>query len=223
MKPSDDFKLAKDDYILLINKHYPQKSILELVATRYELNHFERSMLYRGISPDEKAEARKKRLVENSLLTGSSIHIDLFNALFTVAAYLRGFPVYISNDGLLRDASENHGNTDWTDHLVKGLGLMLDSLEHLKPSEALFYIDIPIEQSLLLVEKIHHRLSGASLPHQILIHESPDHLLEKAREGILASSDSTVIDRLQIPVFDLPRAVLEFHFKPNFIDCLITD
>jgi hypothetical protein len=54
------------------------------------------------------------------------------------------------------------------------------------------------------------------LDHEVVIHDSPDHLLTKANEGFLASSDSSIIDRSVLPVIDLPRAVLEFHFEPEF-------
>jgi hypothetical protein len=217
MNLSHDFKQALEDYILLLNKNYPHKTVLELVGTRYGLNHFERSMLYRGIAPADKADARKARLVSHPAASGKNLHIDLFNGLFTVAAYLRGFPVYLSIDGILRDASESHGSSDWTVHLDKALDLTMVLLEKIQPLNTVFYLDNPIEHCRVVVETIHNHFKDSGPDHEIVIHDSPDHLLEKAVTGILASSDSTIIDRSPLPVLDLPRAVLEFHFEPKFI------
>jgi len=216
MNFTEEFNQAVQDYVLLLEKKYPQKTILELVATRYSLDHFERSMLYRGISPKDKAEARRNKLVNNLEIKGKALHIDLFNALFTIAAYLRGYPVYIASDGILRDASESHGCTDWIGHLERGLELLMDHLSEHQPMAIFFYMDNPMEHCRKVVEKIHGYCREKNLDHEIILHDSPDHMLEKAKTGILASSDSTVIDRSPLPVVDLPRAVLEFHFEPKF-------
>jgi hypothetical protein len=216
MNLSESFNLALKDYTLLLNKGYPQKSILQLVATRYSLNQFERSMLYRGVTSEEKAQKRRQRFTRMPSVKGETLHIDLFNALFTIAAYLRGYPVYIANDGVLRDASENHGCEDWIEHLQKGLALMMQFLDKAAPGSAYFYIDNPMQHCRQAIESIHMHCQEAGLDHEIILHDSPDHILEKATGGILASSDSTIIDRSGLPVFDLPRAVLTLHFEPTF-------
>jgi hypothetical protein len=218
MNLSHDFTQALEDYILLLNRNYPHKTVLELVGTRYGLNHFERSMLYRGISPSGKAVKRKARLAEKAGLTGNTLHIDLFNALFTVAAYLRGFPVYLSNDGILRDASESHGCEEWITHLDRALELTISFLKETRPSNTVFYIDNPIEHCRAVIETIHSHFKGSGPDHEIVLHNSPDQLLKKASTGVLASSDSTIIDRSPLPVLDLPRAVLEFHYEPKFME-----
>jgi hypothetical protein len=174
-------------------------------------------MLFRGISVEDKARERQERLIEPDHTAGETLHIDLFNALFTLAAYLRGYPVYLANDGVLRDASESHGCADWYDHLEKGLGLMMEYLIKVKPGKAFFYIDNPMEHCRKVMEQVHEYCHESRLEHEIVLHDSPDHVLEKAKSGILASSDSTIIDRSGLMVIDLPRAALEFHFKPNFL------
>ncbi len=49
-------------------------------------------------------------------------------------------------------------------------------------------------------------------------HPSPDYLLKNICEGIIATSDSAIIDATALPVVDLPGQVLEFHYHPDFID-----
>jgi len=217
MQFTENFQLALKDYIFLLNNKYPEKAIHELVSTRYSLNHFERSILYRGISTKVKSEKRKNRLLTIEQLNNRIIHIDLFNVMFTMAAYLRGFPVFISNDGLLRDASESHGSGDWEVHLDKSLDLLIDCLEELKILKAVIYIDNPLEYGLAITEKL-SELSKSSIPIiKIITDPSPDHLIREATDGIIATSDSTIIDRSSLPIFDLPAFCLQHAFDPVFI------
>jgi hypothetical protein len=222
---TENFRQALEDYILLLNKKYPEKSIHELVSTRYSLSHFERSMLYRGITSIEKAEKRKNKLLTiEQLNTGTieqlnnrTMHIDLFNVLYTIAAYLRGFPVFISTDSLLRDASESHGTGEWEVHLDKGLDLLINSLEDLKIQKAVIYIDNPIKHGLLFSEKLKEISKGSKPTIEIITDPSPDHLIREATTGIIATSDSTIIDKSALPVFDLPKVILEFYFEPKLM------
>jgi hypothetical protein len=214
---TQNFRQAIVDYTHLLNKKYPEKTILEMIATRYSLSHFERSIIYRGITTEEKAEKRKSRFVISKKLTRQVLHIDLFNVLYTLAAYLRGFPVFISNDGLLRDASESHGSGEWEVHMAKGLELLMGDLDGLKLIKAVFYVDNPLEHYQVILEKLNVLSNGLITEIKIISDPSPDHLMIDAKDGILATSDSTIIDKSSLPVFDLPRAVLEFHFEPKLL------
>ena len=78
-------------------------------------------------------------------------------------------------------------------------------------------MDSLLEDGRKLLKDLRFLCKNSGLKNKIIPHNSPDHILEKATEGILASSDSTIIDRSELPVFDLPKAVLEFHFEPEFI------
>ncbi len=226
MKTSLNFPQAVADYVLLLNKKYPEKTILELVGTRYALSGNERSMLYRGVTTAEKSEKRKKRLIEKDRLKNQVLHIDMFNVLFTIAAYLRGYPVFVSNDGILRDASESHGCTDWVEHLERAADLMGKCLPELKLKKIIFYLDNPMEACRFFLEKSHLLTQNAGIDHETVIHDSPDHLIRNAKEGVLATSDSTIIERSELPVFDLPGYVINFNFEPKLFrldDCRLGD
>lgn len=222
---TENFHQSIEDYTHLLNKKYPEKAIHELVSTRYSLSHFERSILYRGITTIEKAEKRKGKLIPIEQWNpgtlepwnNKTLHIDLFNVLYTLAAYLRGFPVFISNDSLLRDASESHGIGEWEVHLVKGLELLMTYLDGLKLKKAIFYVDNPLEHYQVILEKLKALANCIKPEIKIIVDPSPDHLIREAKEGIISSSDSTIIDKSTLSVFDLPRALLESHFEPNFI------
>jgi hypothetical protein len=214
---TENFQDALQDYTLLINKKYPEKTVLEMVATRYSLNHFERSFLYRGISTTAIAEKRKKKLITIEQVDNRTLHVDLFNVLFTIAAYLRGFPVYIANDGMVRDASESHGKGDWEVHLEQGLELMIDHFPELILKESVLYIDNLLEYGLAISEKIRQFARIAVPAIKIISDPSPDHLLKAATEGVIATSDSTIIDKTSLPVFDLAHYILQKSFHPELL------
>ena len=49
---------------------------------------------------------------------------------------------------------------------------------------------------------------------------SPDYYLIKLNEGICATSDSVIIDKSNVKIFDLARNSLVFHFNPAFLNLL---
>jgi hypothetical protein len=217
MQFTENFHQALQDYTFLLDKKYPEKTVLEMVATRYSLNHFERSMLYRGITSKENAERRKIKLITIEELNNGTLHIDLFNVLFTLAAYLRGFPVFLSNDGLLRDASESHGSGDWEVHLDKGLDLLMECLEDLEIQKTVMYIDNPLEYGLAIAEKLRELAKDTGQSVKVVTDPSPDHLIRAVTEGIIPTSDSTIIDKTKLPVLDLPVHILHQSFHREII------
>ncbi|MCK4287805.1 MAG: DUF434 domain-containing protein, partial [Bacteroidales bacterium] len=129
MNFSKDFQTAVNDYLLLLDKKYPQKAILKLIGDRYALNGTERSMLYRGITTSKNAEKRAKKLISEKNIINQPIHIDGYNVLITIGSYLNGNLVFIGNDRYLRDASEIHGKIFRTELFERAVILILVYLE----------------------------------------------------------------------------------------------
>lgn len=217
MQITENFREALKDYIFLLEKRYPEKAIHELVSTRYALDHFERSVLYRGVTTKEQAAKRKEKLITIKQFNNVTIHIDLFNVLFTIAAYLRGHPVYLALDGLLRDASESHGKGDWEVHLEKGLETLLEFLAGLAVNKSILYLDDPLEFGPAIAGKLREIAMPGKSKVLLISDASPDRLMREATAGVLATSDSTIIDKSVLPVFDLARAVLSSRFAPKIM------
>ena len=217
MQFTENFSQALQDYIFLLEKKYPEKTVLEMVSTRYSLNHFERSMLYRGITTQEIATRRKNKLITIEQLNNRTLHLDLFNVLFTIAAYLRGFPVYLANDGLIRDASESHGKGDWEVHLDKALDLIIEHLHEMEIRSVVIYLDNLLEFGLAIREKLLYMSKSPDPEIEIVTDPSPDHLVREAKEGIIATSDSTIIDKSTLPVYDLPAFIIRKSFNKEIL------
>ncbi len=214
---SDNFIIAVKDYRYLLERKYPQKKVLELVGTRYSLSAIERSMLFRGITTQKQAGARKSKSIGQIPADTSIMFIDGFNALLTIGSYLNGNQVYIAADGFLRDASEVHGKIFRTALVEKALRLIFEYLDSIPLSGSRIYIDEAVTHSEALYKRIMFLKQEYNIELLPILSEAVDHTLEKQKTGIIASSDSTIIDRAKTHIFDLPRHVLEFHFKPEFI------
>ena len=59
------FKQACRDYYYLIDRNYPERGTLKLIGDRYRLSGDQRTVLYRGISSQERSDMRKMLLVND--------------------------------------------------------------------------------------------------------------------------------------------------------------
>ena len=213
-----EFKYAVRDYLFLLEKNYPQKGIIKLIGDRYSLSGLERTMLYRGITTRENCLARKKKLALVKELKKASLYIDGYNVMITIGSYLNGNTVYISNDHLLRDASEMHGKIFRKVLMNRILKLLLDDLIYLQLSNAIIYFDRPVSRSGDLAARITNKMLEMKITGHAKTAESPDHILKQCTKGFIATSDSTIIDKCRLKTFDLARHVITRNFQPSYFD-----
>jgi len=218
MKISEEFELAIKNYRFLLNEGFPQKAILKLVGDRYKLSSIERTILYRGICTEINARHRKSKIAYTKIIKNNTIHIDGFNVLITIGSYLNGNPVFIGNDNFLRDASEVHGKVFKTGLINRAISLTFDYLKKQKASGLYLYLDQPVSNSGKLSEKLNHLISEYKFSGLSKTVHSPDYALKEIKQGVIATSDSNIIDKCNVPVFDLARKVISFHFKPKFFN-----
>jgi hypothetical protein len=209
---------AASDYLYLLERKYPQASLVKLVGDHYKLTAVERSILYRGISGRKEAASRERKIIAACLPENSTLHIDGFNVLITIGSYLNGNPVFISNDGLLRDASEIHGKAFRTPLFDKAILLIFSYLDVTGISSVEFYFDEPVSHSGELCGKINLLIQQYNFQGHAHTYRSPDFHLKSQESGTLATSDTGIIDHCKLKVFDLARNVLEFHFRKSLPD-----
>ncbi len=138
--------------------------------------------------------------------------------MLTIISYFNGKAVFISTDGLLRDAAEVHGKRIRIKNLHRSLDLCFQAFKKLKPLNFAFYADEKPGSSAKLTELIKIKLSDDKPDGNVILSDSPDSLITLAESGIICSSDSEIIDRCFVPVFDLSRYVLDINYKPNRLD-----
>jgi len=213
---SENFNIAVRDYRFLLENGYPQKGILKLVGDRYELSGVERSILYRGVTTQKEVVRRKSKLT-NLVNQISELHIDTFNQILTIGSYLNGNIVFISEDGLLRDASEIHGKAFANKLLERSIELIFSFFSEKQIEKSMFYIDRQVGAHQTVAEMIIRYSIKYKTGSEVFFSETVDKDISKINTGVIATSDSEIIDRSTVPVFDLARNVLSFHFKPEFI------
>ena len=209
-----NFENALDEYRYLRERGYPEKASLKLVGDRHRLSRIERNTLFRGVIQESIASARKRKLLPPTALKGQGLGIDWYNVLITVECFLRGSPLFISDDGITRDSSATHGSYRRSALTDRALIPILRALQALAPERLDVFLDSPIAFSALMASEIRERLAPLGIPFLVTLEHTADYPL-KTYTGIVASSDSVIVDCAQ-RVFDLPRCVVEaaFHFTP---------
>jgi hypothetical protein len=208
------FKQAIDDFRYLKNRNYPDKAALKLVSDHHRLSAIQRNSLFRAVFSDSDAQKRKAKLATAEDVKGNLLGVDWYNVLITVESYLKGYPVFISDDGLVRDSSGVHGSYRAGRITERGIAEILSVIEALKPARLEVFLDSPISHSGDMAEQLRKRLSpAASMPYRVSVFPSADYPL-KSFSGIVATSDSSIIDRPQVKqVFDLAKFVIESSFQ----------
>jgi len=210
------FILALKDYYYLINRSYSRTECLKLTGNRYMLNKMQRIVLNRGVFRKDEADKRINKKV--TTFTRQSVYIDGYNVLFTIGNYLLGRPVFISNDSFLRDAGELHGKLQKGKPFFRALDLLLHYLEHFRQKEYIFLFDQPVPGSIDIQQIINELIRNSSLEGEARTVPDPDEVLIRLNDGMIATSDSEIIDQTDKQVIDVATEVLTGAFQPTFIN-----
>ncbi len=213
------FKTAIIDYRYLLNRDYPEKASLKLVGDRYRLTKLERNCLFRGIVKSRIAGERKKKIVRIKNLAHQPMGIDWYNVLITVESYLKGVPIFLSDDGLVRDSAGIHGSYRRSKVTERAISEIWQAILRLAPSRVDVYLDSPVSHSGEMANRLRERLQRIGVKNfNVEIIQSADYPL-KSYEGTVASSDSVILDNAE-RIFDLSRYVLKraFSFRPKRIE-----
>ncbi len=213
---TQDFYNGIKDYHYLMNRSYPEKGSLKLVGDRYRLNRDQRTILYRGISSEKKAVKREERLITD--IPGKYLVIDGYNVLFTLLNYRLGRLIFISNDNIVRDVGRAHGKLHNEDTFLECLDLLVDYLSVKKPDFIHVFIDSPVSHSAKHSRLINKRINTYNLQGICEVVRSPDTDIQKFKDGVLATSDTLIIDKTQNKITDIPRQILNLKFQAEFLD-----
>ncbi len=211
---SADFIKACRDYYYLIDRHYPERGVLKLVGDRYRLGGDQRTVLYRGISSRERSALRKSLLV--SEINGMDLAVDGYNVLFTLLNYRMGKITFISTDQFMRDAGSLHGRLNDEKTFAECVVQMAAFLILRQPARVDVYLDSPVSHSEQHAHLIREKFQKAGLVTDCHVIKSADWALRQRQEGVIATSDTAIIDKSKVPVYDLSRELLCWHYKREF-------
>ena len=207
-----DFLNALSDFRFLKDKKYPDRAALKLVGDRYRLSAAARNCLFRGVVSRKASSRRISALLKPEQLCCRPLGIDWFNVLITLESYLKGHPVFIADDGVLRDSSGVHGSYRPGSVTPRATTEILKTTICLLPESISIFIDSPISfsgETALSLRKEMERLT--TIPFTVAVIPSADFPLKSFR-GVVATSDSIIMDKNE-SIFDLPRYTLRRSFN----------
>ncbi|RLF16980.1 MAG: DUF434 domain-containing protein [Thermoprotei archaeon] len=135
------------DAKFLLLRGYSKELAFDFVAQRYSLTKEERNRLHRLVHTPDEIEMVKEKLRRPEDIRGKVIAIDGFNALITVEAGLRGHPLYICDDGMIRDIESSYGKYRLSEYTYIALSTIVNGLRNHEPSKVIFVFDEPISKS----------------------------------------------------------------------------
>ncbi len=218
MEINKSFIEAVIDYHYLTQRNYPPKGFLMLVGNRYKLSSRQRTMLYRGIASDKVSGERNKKLISFQDIIREEIFIDGLNMLTTISSYLLGKPLFISTDQVLRDASELRGKLRFDRKMMEAIVLLDRYLSKLQ-GEIYIYLDEKVSFYQKVIDyfgETSNSKTGKKI--NFLVSQSVDNDLISLEKGIIATSDSEIIDRSNCRILDLARHLLDDKFQPDFLN-----
>ena len=185
-----------------------------MVGDKFMLPRDMRQILYRGVVPEEQAKLRLVKI--GSVEKGDLVLIDTYNVLFTVNNYLLGRPLFISNDGMLRDAGEMRGRIINKPQFSRSVTLMLETMQNWPAASYIHYLDEPVAYSGRLSIELCKDMVQMGINGDAYTVRSPDQKLIQEQSDAICTSDGAIIDHYQGKVIDMPRFLLQNVFQSSF-------
>jgi hypothetical protein len=210
----DHVRQAAEEYLWILSKGYPQNAALKLVGDKFMLPRDMRQVLYRGVIPDKLVASRREKI--SAIKKGDLVLIDTYNVLFTVNNYLLGRPLFICNDGILRDAGEMRGRIINKPQFSRAISLLLEVLKMWTGATYIHYLDEPVSHSGRLSIELCKDMVQMGIDGDAHTVKSADQSLIEEQSDAICTSDGGIIDQYQGRVIDLPRFLLQYYFQPDF-------
>ena len=179
----------------MLTRSYPKKAALKLVGDRWRLAQRQRTALQRCAASAADRAARESRRVEPAAVVGNRLKIDGYNVLLTVEAALGGGVLLRAVDGTLRDMASMSGHYRRVRQTTAALEAIGRFVTGLAPSSVVWYLDRPVSNSGRLAALVAELADDRSWPWQVELVPNPDPVLIAAREDLIATADSGILDR----------------------------
>lgn len=196
---------AAEEARYLVNRGYPKDSAIRFVSNHHLLLEEHRFVLTRIIVAAELASIRRAKAQSLETLPANEVFVDGYNVLITTECLLAGYPVYLCDDGFLRDTRGIFSSYKTTRRTPPALTLVLDLLAQAKPSRVEVLLDQQMSRSGELAELVRSMMAERGLPGTARTARDVDHQLKFAEAGV-ATSDGNVIDAAK-RIYDLPAEV----------------
>ena len=189
----------------MADRGYPNDSAVRYVSDHHRLPEAERSVLQRTILSADRALSRMAKTLQLHDLCGRVVFVDGYNTTITTQSLLDGYPVYLCDDGFVRDTRGFFRSYKASKITVCSFFEILDLLAAAGAARVEVLLDQQISQSGELAKEVQGLMAERSLPGEARCARDVDHQL-KTCTSIVASSDGNVIDAAS-KVIDLPGEI----------------
>lgn len=164
-------------------------------------------MLRRTVIAKEIAQSRMAKTVVLPALRSKAVFVDGYNVLITTESLRAGFPVYLCDDGFLRDVRGIFRSYRPSQDTSSALQEILNLLAEAGPAKVAILLDQQMSGSGELAGQIRIHMADLGLPGEARTARDADHQLKICSVGaIVATSDGNVIDAAS-SVIDLPAEI----------------
>ncbi|TPN86951.1 DUF434 domain-containing protein [Aquimarina algicola] len=187
-------KDATQDMCYLLSRGFAEKSSVQLVGNRYQLNARQQKALQGMSASNHQIDLRKKRAITSQELAEKTIAIDGFNLLIILESALSGAYIFKGLDGYYRDVSGVHGTYKRVQKTEEAILLVGTTLSRLGVTAVQWYFDAPVSNSGRLKTRLREIATQHNFPWEIHLVNDPDKQLAFSHD-IVISSDAWILDR----------------------------
>jgi hypothetical protein len=189
---------AVGDLSWLLSRQYASASALKVVGDRFNLSARQRTAVMRCSAADDAVASRRAREVSLAAPGPGRVLIDGYNVLTTVEAALAGGVVIVGRDGCWRDMASMHGTwrrVEETPGALEHIGRVLHGAGTVAGREVQWLLDSPVSNSGRLKAVIEDVAGRNAWPWRVELVIDPDKPLAAARDDLVATADSVILDR----------------------------
>lgn len=203
---SAKLRAAGEELRWLLNRGYPKESALEFVCNHHKLPLKDRNILVRTVYPESLVNELRKRFARPTEVAGKELGIDGYNVIITVESMLSGKPIFLCDDGWIRDVSATFGKHTITPTTRRAIKELMEVLARIQPSWFDFLLDKNVSWSGKLAELIRKEIDAAKLDGSARTVRSVD--AELKNYSVVATSDHAIVLKHR-KVLDLPALLVE--------------
>lgn len=214
----EHLKEAAKDTRYLLERGYAVKNATTFVGNHYMFSERQRLALARSVSCKEDIEKRKEKLIVKEA-KGMTVHIDGFNTIISLEVALSGSLLFHCSDGTIRDLAGLRGTYRIIDKTEQAVHLILNRLQELEISKAIFYLDAPVSNSGRLKALILQIADEYDFDVSVEVINDVDRVLEKL-PGVI-SSDAIILNKCKSWINLVPAIVSELSdtWVVQLMDC----
>jgi hypothetical protein len=204
----------------LLERGYPKQSAITYVCNHHRLTLEFRHIFTRILYPQRTITSRRAKTVGCGDIENNEVWIDGYNILIGVESALRGDPVYLCDDGFLRDTRGVFRNFHSSDETEQALHELLSVLALHNPRRIEIVFDSQISKSGELARQIDKNMNDMGISGCARTSKQADFDLKQCK-SMVATSDGGIIDAVE-HVVNLQACILErLQIKPIIIEGLI--